>query len=150
MLKALVRHLGETFVVIAFVGIGCGLGLMLYVTGLQMRLPLFAGPSYLFFVLAGSGLGYVINRRKYSTTALWAWILPTIWAFYAAARDLSTGIHKEESALGYIWNTLILGNHELALISQWTIGAPFWLRGVLVRGVARYSTHRLTLGNSPS
>jgi hypothetical protein len=31
---------------------------------------------------------------------------------------------KGESVSGYIWNTLILGNHELALISQWMIGVP--------------------------
>jgi hypothetical protein len=40
------------------------------------------------------------------------------------AVDLSSGIHKGASVSGYIWNTLILGNHELALISQWMIGVP--------------------------
>jgi hypothetical protein len=126
MLKVLVRHLGETLVVIVFVGIGSILGLTLYVTRLQILLPLFAGPFYLFFVLVGLGLGYFINHRKISTAGLWVWILPTIWAFYAATRDLSSGIHEGDSVLGYIWNTLILGNHELALISQWMIGAPFF------------------------
>jgi hypothetical protein len=126
MLKPLFRYLGETFVVIVFVGIGSILGLMLYGTRLQILLPLFTGPFYLFFVLVGLGLGYVINRRKCSTAALWVWILPMIWAYYTATRDLSSGIHEGESVLGYIWNTLILGNHELALISQWMIGAPFF------------------------
>lgn len=125
MFNALIRYLGETFVVIMFVGIGSLLGLALYATRLQILLPLFAGPFYLFFGLVGLGLGYVINRCKCSKGALWVWILPTIWACCAAMRDLSDGIHKGESVLAYIWNTLILGNHELALISQWMIAAPF-------------------------
>jgi len=151
MFKALARHLGETFVVIVFVGIGSILGLALFAARLQMLLPMFAGPFYLFFVLVGLGLGYFINHRKSSKAALWVWILPTIWAYCSATRDLSSGIHTGESVLGYIWNTLILGNHELALISQWTIGAPFF-------GSVAYSfgawlairRNRLALGNSPS
>ena len=126
MVKALFRFIGETFVVIVFVGIGSILMFMLYATRLQILLPLFVGPFYLFFVLVGSGLGYVINRRKCSTAALWVWILPLIWAYYLANRDLSSGIHEGESTLGYIWNTLILGNHEYGLISQSMIGGPFF------------------------
>jgi hypothetical protein len=64
MLKALFRYLGETFVVIVFVGIGAILFLMLYASRFQILLHLFGGPFYLFFVLVGLGLGYVINRRK--------------------------------------------------------------------------------------
>jgi hypothetical protein len=123
--KALIRYLGETLVVVVFVGVGSLLGLTLYGTRLQILTRPFTGPFYLFYGLVGVSLGYVINRRKCSTVALWVWILPTIWACYAAMSELSGGIHKWESGLTYIWNTLILGNHELALISQWTIGAPF-------------------------
>ena len=128
MRKPLVRYLGEVFiafVVVVFVA-GCGsiLGLTMYATRLRILLPMFAGPTYLFFILAGSGLGYIVNRRQGSRIAPWVWILPTIWSAYDAAVDLSSGIHKGESLLGYIWNTLILGNHELALISQWMIGVP--------------------------
>ena len=54
------------------------------------------------------------------------WILPTIWSAYAAAADLSSGIHRGESVFDYAWNTLILAHHELAYISQWGIGAPFF------------------------
>lgn len=128
MEKPPVRYLGEVFVafvIVVFVtGIGSVLGLTLYATRLRIPLLLFAGPTYLFFILVGSGLGYVVNRRQCSRAAPWVWILPTIWSVYAAARDLSSGIRHGESVLGYIWNTLILGNHELALISQWVIGAP--------------------------
>ena len=48
----------------------------------------------------------------------------TIWSVYMGARDLSSGIHKGDSLLGYFWNTLVLGNHELGMISQWVVGAP--------------------------
>ena len=130
MEKALVRYLGEVFVafvIVVFVAaIGSVLGLTLYATRLHILLLLFAGPTYLFFILVGSDLGYVVNRRQCSRAAPWVWILPTIWSVYAVARDLSSGIHQGESVLGYIWNTLILGNHELALISQWMIAAPIF------------------------
>ena len=130
MRKELVRHLGEGFVglvVVVFVAVlGSILGLTVYSTRLQILLPLFAGPFYFFFILVGLGLGYVVNRRQRSMAAPWAWILPTIWSAYVAARDISSGIHRGESVSDYIWNTLILANHELALISQWMIGAPFF------------------------
>jgi hypothetical protein len=114
------------FVVVAFVaGFGTILGFTTYaVPGLRILLPMFAGPTYLFFILVGSVLGYFVNRRQCSRVALWVWILPTIWSGCWAAVDLSSGIHHGENVLGYIWNTLILGNHELALISQWMIGVP--------------------------
>jgi len=122
------RYFGQAivaFVVVVFVaGVGSILGLALYATQLQALLPVFAGPTYLFFILAGSGMGYLVNGRQRSRAATWVWILPTIWSTYAAARDLGSGIHQGENVLGYVWNTLILGNHELALISQWIIGAP--------------------------
>ena len=128
MEKAVVRYLGEVFVALVLVvfvaGIGSVLGLTLFATRLHILLVLFAGPSYLFFILAGAGLGYVVNRRQCSKAALWVWTLPAIWSICAGARDLSSGIHHGEDVLGYIWSTLILGNHELALISQWMIGAP--------------------------
>ena len=128
MEKALVRYVGGAFVafvMIAFVaGTGSLLGLTLYATRLHILLLPFVGPTYLFFILAGSALGYVVNRRQRSRTAAWVWILPMIWSVYAAARDFSSGIHHGESVWGYIWNTLILGNHELALVSQWVIGVP--------------------------
>ena len=128
MEKALVRYVGEMFIALGMVvliaGTGSVLGLTLYATRLQIPLVLFAGPTYLFFILAGSGLGYVVNRRQCSRAAPWVWTLPTIWSVCAATRDLGSGLHHGESVLGYIWNTLILGNHELALISQWMIGAP--------------------------
>ena len=128
MEKAPVRYLGEffvAFVVVVFVaGTGSILGLRLCGARLHRLCYVFAGPTYLFFILVGSGLGYVVNRRQRSRAAPWVWILPTIWSAYAAAGDLSSGIHKGESVLGYIWNTSILGNRELALISQWVIGAP--------------------------
>jgi hypothetical protein len=47
MVKVLFRYLGETFVVIVFVGIGSILGFILYGTRLQILLHLFAGPFYL-------------------------------------------------------------------------------------------------------
>lgn len=122
------RYLGEVFlglVVVALVaGLGSILGLTLYAAGVPTLLPVFAGPTYLFFVLAGSVLGYIVNRRRRSRAAPWIWILPTMWSVYAAQGDLRGGIHQGDNVLGYIWNTLILGNHELALISQWIIGAP--------------------------
>lgn len=124
----MVRYLGEVFVALVLVvfvaGIGSVLGLTLFATRLNILLVLFAGPSYLFFILAGSGLGFVANRRQCSRAALWVWIPPAIWSICATARDLSGGIHHGEGVLGYLWNALILGNHELALISQWMIGAP--------------------------
>ena len=126
MVKVLFRYFGETFIVIVFVGIGSILGFILYGTRLQTLLPLYAGPFYLFFVLVGLGLGYVINRRKCSTAALWVWIPPMFWACCVATRDLSSGVHEGESVLGYIWNTLIRGDHEYALVSQLLIGAPFF------------------------
>ncbi len=128
------------FVVVAFVaGFGVILGFITFaVTGLRILLPMFAGPTYLFFILVGSVLGYIVNRRQCSRVAPWVWILPTIWsACWAAvdlssgihnqdwaAVDLSSGIHNQDSVLGYIWNTLILGNPEGALLSQWMIGVP--------------------------
>ena|SRR5215472_7639738 len=122
-------YLGEVivaFVMVVFVaGVGSILGLALYATQLHALLPVFAGPTYLFFILAGSSLGHIVNGRQRSRAAPWAWILPTIWSVSAAAGDLSSGIHNGENVLGYVWNTLILGNHELALTSQWIIGAPF-------------------------
>jgi hypothetical protein len=111
-------------VVVLVAGLGSILSLALYATRLHILLALFTGPTYLFFIVVGSGLGYIVNRRQCSVTALWVWILPTIWSAFAAAVDLSGGIHKGDSVLGYIWNTLILGNHELALLSQWFIGTP--------------------------
>jgi hypothetical protein len=112
--------------VVAFVaGFGTILGLItFFVTGLRILLPIFAGPTYLFFILVGSVLGYIVNHRQCSRVAPWVWILPTIWSAYWATVDLSSGIHIGDSVLGYIWNTLILGNRELALISQWMIGVP--------------------------
>jgi len=44
---------------------------------------------------------------------------------YQAATEFNTGIHAGESLPTYIWNTLILGNHEMGLISQWVVTAPF-------------------------
>ena len=83
MPKPLVRSLGEVFVaflVVALVaGLGSILGLTLYATRLHILLPVFAGPTYLFFILVGSGLGYLVNRRQCSLAAPWIWILPTIW-----------------------------------------------------------------------
>ena len=126
---ALIRYLGDVFlafVVIMFVaGLGSILALTLSATGPRLLLPLFLGPTYLFFILAGAGVGYLVNRRRCSRAAPWMWVLPAIWSAYEGARDLSSGIHKGDSLLGYIWNTLILGNHELGMISQWVIGAPF-------------------------
>ena len=129
MRKPLVRYLGEVFVAFVVVAFVAGFGLILgfitfYVTGLRILLPMFAGPTYLFFILVGSGLGYIVNRRQCSRVAPWVWILPTIWSAHFAAVDLSSGIHNQDSVLGYIWNTLILGNHEMALISQWMIAVP--------------------------
>lgn len=130
MRKQLLRHLGEVFValvIVVFVAVlGSILGLTLYGTRLGGLVPLFAGPTYLFFILVGLGLGYVVNRRQCSRAVPRIWILPTIWSAYAAAADLSSGIHRGESVLDYAWNTLLLANHELALISQWMIGAPFF------------------------
>ena len=53
------------------------------------------------------------------------WILPAIWSLYQASSEFNTGIHSGESLPNYIWNTLILGNHEMGLISQWVVTAPF-------------------------
>ena len=114
---ALIRYLGDVFLafvaIMLIVGLGSILGLVLSATGPQMLLPAFLGPTYLFFILVGAGVGYIINRRQCSRAAPWMWILPTIWSVYMGARDLSSGIHKGDSLLGYIWNTLVLGNHEL-------------------------------------
>lgn len=122
------RHLGEFFIALLAValiaGIGSVLGLMLFMARLPMLLSVFAGPTYLFFILVGSVVGYLINRRRCSMAAAWVWILPAIWSSYAAATDLSSGIHEGETITAYIWNTLILGNHELALISQCVIAVP--------------------------
>ena len=54
------------FVVVAFVaGFGVILGFITFaVTGLRILLPMFAGPTYLFFILVGSVLGYIVNRRQ--------------------------------------------------------------------------------------
>lgn len=128
MRKPLIRYLGEYLIallVVALVaGLGSLLGLTLYATRLSLLLPMFAGPTYLFFIVVGLGVGYMVNRHQCSRVAPWVWILLTIWSAYEATGDLGSGIHKGDSVLGYIWNTLILGNHELALISQWIIGAP--------------------------
>src|SRR5215469_12753808 len=84
MRKLMVRYLSEVFVaflVVAFVaGLGSILGLSGYATRLHLLLPLFAGPTYLFFILVGSGLGYIVNRRQCSMAAPWVWILPAIWS----------------------------------------------------------------------
>ena len=73
MEKPPVRYLGEVFVafvIVVFVtGIGSVLGLTLYATRLRIPLLLFEGPTYLFFILVGSGLGYVVNRRQCSRAA---------------------------------------------------------------------------------
>jgi hypothetical protein len=77
MRKQLVRHLGEVFVglvIVAFVAVvGSILGLTLHGTRLDRLVPLFAGPTYLFFILVGLGLGYVVNRRQCSRAGLWIW-----------------------------------------------------------------------------
>ena len=125
---ALIRYLGDVFLafvaIMLIVGLGSTLGLVLSATGRQMLLPAFLGPTYLFFILVGAGVGYVINRRQCSRAAPWMWILPTIWSLCMGARHLSSGIHKGDPLLGYIWNTLVLGNHELGMISQWVVGDP--------------------------
>jgi hypothetical protein len=125
---ALIRYLGEllvALVVVIFVGVvGSILGFTLYATGARKLLSVFMGPSYLFFILVGLALGYIVNRRQCSRAAPWIWILPTIWFASWVAGDLSSGIHKGGSLSVYIWDTLILGNHEQALISQLAIGAP--------------------------
>ena len=63
--QALIRYLGELF--IAFVGVICVvgfiIGLTLYATGAQMLLSVFVGSSYLFFILVGSSLGYVVGTQ---------------------------------------------------------------------------------------
>lgn len=129
MRKELVRNLGEVVVGLAavvFVAVlGSILGLTLY-GRLDRLVPFFAGPTYLFFILVGLGMGYVANRRQRSRAPLWVWILPTIWSVYGVASDLSSGIHQHESVLDYIWNILIFPNRELAYIGQWVIGAPFF------------------------
>jgi hypothetical protein len=71
-------------------------------TRLQVLLLVFSGPTYLFLIVVGSGLGYLVNRRQCSRAALWVWILPTIWSAYDATRDFSSGIHRRESVFGYI------------------------------------------------
>jgi hypothetical protein len=129
MRKELVRHLGEVFValvIVVFVAVlGSIIGLKLY-GRLDRLVPFFAGPTYLFFILAGLGLGYAVNRRQRSRAALWVWILPTIWSVYEVALDMGSGIHHGESVWDYIWNILIFANRELAYIGQWVIGAPFF------------------------
>lgn len=79
---ALIRYLGDVFlafVVIMFIaGLGSILGLTLSATGPRMLLPMFLGPTYLFFILAGSGVGYLVNRRRCSRAAPWMWVLPAI------------------------------------------------------------------------
>ena len=121
--------LGDLFVAFVVImlatGLGFVLGLALYAGGLRILLFVFIGPTYLFFVLAGLGLGYVVNRRLRSDAAPLMWILPAIWSLYQASSEFNTGIHAGESLPTYIWNTLILGNHEMGLISQWVITAPF-------------------------
>jgi len=128
MRRSLVRYLGDLFLALGVVGFVAGLGSILGVTVYDLRLlillPVFAGPTYLFFILVGSRMGYIVNRRQRSVAIPWVLILPTICFAYWAADDLSSGIHKGESTLGYIWNTLIVGNHELALLSQWMVAAP--------------------------
>jgi hypothetical protein len=129
MSKELVRHFREVFIplaIVVFVAVlGSILGLTLY-GRLDKLVPLFAGPTYLFFILAGSGLGYLVNRHQRSRAALWVWVLPAIWSVYGVAGDLSSGIHHGESVLDYIWNVLILPHRELAYVAQWVIGAPFF------------------------
>jgi len=129
MRKPFVRYLGELLVAVVAVvfvtGVGFIVGLTLYTTGLETLLSVFVGPTYLFFILVGLGLGYVVNRRLSSRAAPLMWILPTIWSTYQAAHDFNSGIHTGESLSNYIWNTLVLGNHELGLISQLVITAPF-------------------------
>src|SRR5215471_16473286 len=62
LLGALVRYVGEVFATMIVAGVGSLFGLTLYP---QSRLAtLFEGPTYLFFILAGLGLGYFINRRN--------------------------------------------------------------------------------------
>ena len=126
---SLIRNFGDMFVAFVIVmlatGLGFIVGLTLYTTGPQMLLSVFVGPTYLFFILVGLGLGYVVNRRLSSGAAPLMWILPTIWSVYQAATEFNSGIHTGESLSNYIWNTLVLGNYELGLISQWVITAPF-------------------------
>ena len=121
--------LGDLFVAFVVImlatGLGFVLGLTVYASGLRMLLSVFIGPAFLFFVLAGLGLGYVVNRRLRSDAAPLMWILPAIWSLYQASSEFNTGIHSGESLPNYIWNTLILGNHEMGLISQWVVTAPF-------------------------
>lgn len=129
MARAPFRFLGEllaTFVGVMCVPlVGAGLGLML-ASLLHMLLFLFVGPTYLFFILVGSSLGWTVNvnRRPISKAAPWAWVLPTIWSVFAAAGDFGNKMLHQESLSDYVWNTLILGNHEYALLSQWAIVAP--------------------------
>lgn len=117
--------LGHAFLIVVFmVATGIFLGFTLVATQQHILLFLFVGPTYLFFILVGSGLGYAVNRRRYSKADLGAWILPMIWSVFAATGDFSSSTHQGDSLLGYVWNTLILGNHAFALLSQWIIGAP--------------------------
>jgi len=137
MRKELVRHLGEVFValvIVVFVAVlGSIIGLKLY-GRLDRLVPFFAGPTYLFFILAGLGLGYAVNRRQRSRAALWVWILPTIWSVYEVAVDMGSGIYHGESVWDYIWNILI------CLYRAMGDRCPFFQRcGVLLRGVARDS-----------
>jgi hypothetical protein len=62
MVKVLFRYLGETFVVIVFVGIGSILGFILYGTRLQILLHLFAGP--VLFVLRSGRLRPWIRHQS--------------------------------------------------------------------------------------
>jgi hypothetical protein len=124
------RTLADLFVAFVVVmlatGLGSILGLVLYYgTGLRMLLYLFVGPTYLFFILVGLGLGYVVNRSMHSNAAPLMWILPAIWSIYMAAHEFNTGIHKGEGLPSYLCDTLLLGHHEMGLISELVITAPF-------------------------
>ena len=76
--------LGDMFVAFVVImlatGLGFVLGLTVYASGLRMLLSVFIGPAFLFFVLAGLGLGYVVNRQLRSDAAPLMWILPAIWS----------------------------------------------------------------------
>jgi hypothetical protein len=123
MRKPLVRYLVEVFVafvVVAFVaGFGSILGFTMYATGLGILLPMFVGPTYLFFILVGSGLGYIVNRRQCSRVAPWVWILPTIWSVHFAAVDLSSGIQSMEARTK---------DHRFRVIGGRTSGRLFAIR----------------------
>jgi len=95
--RSLISNFGDMFVAFVIVmlatGLGFIVGLTLYSTGLRMLLLVFVGPPYLFFILVGLGLGYVVNRRLSSSAAPLMWILPTIWSVYQAATEFNSGIH---------------------------------------------------------